>query len=41
MYPVTKVQSIWRNPDYVTKFVQKDMSDKNLQKINIKIVISL
>ena len=34
-----KFQSIWRTSDFDTKFAQKNMTDKNFEKINIKIVI--
>ena len=40
MYLSTKFQSIRRNPDYGTKFAQ-NMNDKNLEKINMEIVISI
>ena len=41
MYPSTKFQSIWRTSDFETIFAQKYLSDKNFEKINIKIVISI
>ena len=41
MYPSTKFQSIWRTSDFETKFAQRNMTDKNYEKINIKIVISI
>ena len=41
MYPSTKFQSIWRTSNFETKFAQKSMTDKNSEKINIKIVISI
>ena len=40
MYPCTKLQSIWRTSDFQTKLDQKNMTDKNFEKINIKIVTS-
>ena len=40
MYLSTKFQSIRRNPHYGTKFAQ-NMNDKNLEKINMEIVISI
>ena len=36
MYPSTKFRSCWRNPDYAGKFAQKNVNDKNFEKINIK-----
>ena len=36
MYTCTKFQSIWRTSDFGTKFVLKNMNDKNFEKINIK-----
>ena len=41
MYPCTKLQPSWRTSDFETKFAQKNMTDKNVEKINIKIVISI
>ena len=41
MHPYTKLQSIWKTSNIETKFFQKNMADKNFEKINIKIVISL
>ena len=41
MYSCANFQSIWRTPDFETKFAQKNMTDKNFQKINIKILISI
>ena len=41
MYPSTKFQSIKRTSDFETKFAQKNRTDKNFEKINIKIVISV
>ena len=32
MYPSTKFQSIWRNPDYGTKFAQTASVTKILEK---------
>ena len=37
MYPCTKFQLIWRTSDFGTKFAQKNVSDKNFGKINIKL----
>ena len=39
--PCIKFQSIWRTLDFGTKFVQKNMTGKNFERINIKIVISI
>ena len=36
MCPCTKFQLIWRTSDFGTNFVQKNLSDKNFGKINIK-----
>ena len=36
MYPCTKFQLIWRTSDFGTKFAQKNVSDKNFGKVNIK-----
>ena len=36
MYPGTKFQLTWRTSDFGTKFAQKNVSDKNFGKINIK-----
>ena len=41
MYPCTNFQLIWRASDFGTKFAQKNMNDKNFEKIKIKIVISI
>ena len=48
MYSCTKIQSIWRTSDFETKFAQKkkkiaqkNMADKDFQKITIKIIISI
>ena len=32
MYPCTELRLIWRTSDFGTKFVQKNMNDKNLEK---------
>ena len=40
-YPCIKFQSIWRTLDFGTIFVQKNMTDKNFEKINIETVISI
>ena len=36
MYPCTKFHLIWITSDFETKFAQKNASDKNFGKINIK-----
>ena len=36
-----KFQLIWRTSDFGTKFVQRNMTDKNFEKMNIKIEISI
>ena len=36
MCPCTKFQLIWRTSDFWTKFDQRNVSDKNFGKINIK-----
>ena len=41
MYPCTKFQSIWTTSDFETKFAQKNMTDKNFEKINIKIAYNI
>ena len=41
MYYCTKFESIWKTSIFGTKFVQKNMTDKNLEEINIKIIISI
>ena len=41
MYPSTKFQSVWRTSNFETKFAPKNMTDKNFEKTNIKIVISI
>ena len=41
MYRCTKFQSIRRTSDFVTKFAQKNMNEKNFQKLNIKTIISM
>ena len=38
MYLCTKFQLIWRTSDFVTKFAQKNMNEKNFEKIKFKIV---
>ena len=38
IYLCTKFQSIWKTSDCGTKSVQKNMTNKNFGKINIKIV---
>ena len=37
----TKFQSIWKTSNFGTNFAQKNMTDKNFEKINMKIVISI
>ena len=41
MCPCTKFQLIWRTSYFGTKFVQKNMNDKNFEKINIKFEIRI
>ena len=41
MYPCTKFQLIQRTPDFGTRFAQKNMNEKNFEKLNIKIIISI
>ena len=41
MYAYPKFHFIWRTSDFGTKFVQRNMNDKNFEKISIKIVISI
>ena len=41
MYPSTKFQSIWRTSKFGTKFLLKNMTDKNFEKINIKFEIRI
>ena len=41
MYPCIKCQSIRKTSDFATKFAQKNMNDKNFEKINVKIIISI
>ena len=36
MYPCTKFLLIWRTSDFSIKFAQKNMNEKNFEKINIK-----
>ena len=38
MHPSTKLQSIWKTSNFETK-LKKNMTDKNFEKINIKIII--
>ena len=35
MYPSTNFQLIWRTSDFGTKFAQKNMNDKNFEKIKV------
>ena len=37
MYACNKFQLIWTTSDFWTKFAEKDIDDKNFEKINIKI----
>ena len=39
--PCKIFQLIWRTSDFGTKFAQNNMSDKNFEKINIKIKIRI
>ena len=41
MCPCIKFQSIWRTLDFAPKLAQNYMNDKNFEKLNIKIVISI
>ena len=41
MYACPKFQLIWGTSGFGTKFVQKNMNDKNFEKISIKIVINI
>ena len=42
MYPWTKVYLIWQTSDFVgPNFPKENMNDKNFEKINIKIKISI
>ena len=42
MYPYTKFHLIWRTSDFVgPNFLKENMNDKNFEKINIKIEISI
>ena len=41
MYSCTNFQSLWKNSDFKTKFAAKNMKEKNSEKINFKIVISI
>ena len=41
MYANAKFQSIGTTSDFGTKFTQNYLNDKNFEKINIKIVISI
>ena len=41
MFPSIKFQLIWGTLDFRTKFAKKNMNDKILKKINIKIIISM
>ena len=42
MYPYTKFHLIWRTSDFLgPNFLKENMNDKNFEKINIKIEISI
>ena len=41
MYPSPKFQSLCRTSHLGTKIAQKNMADKNFEKINVKTVISI
>ena len=41
MYPCIKFQSIWKTSNFGVKLVQKNMTNKNFEKTNIKIVLSI
>ena len=41
MYSSTKFQLIWKTSNFEHKFVQKNLTDKKIDKINIKIIISI
>ena len=41
MYPCAKFQLISRIPDFGTKFAQKNMNDKNFEKMNIKFEVKI
>ena len=41
MYPCAKFQLIWRTPKFGTKFAQKNMNDKNFEKINTKFEVKI
>ena len=41
MCACTKFQLIWRTSNFGTKFAQKNVSDKNVGKINIKFEIRI
>ena len=41
MYLCTKFQLIWRTSDFGTIFAQKNVSDKNFEKMNIKFEIRI
>ena len=41
MYPYKKFESICRTSQFGIKFAQKNMNEKNFEKINAKIVISI
>ena len=41
MYTTARFQSIGTISDFVTKFAQNHKNDKNSEKVNIKIVISI
>ena len=37
MYPFTKFQPIWKTSNFGTKFFQKNINDKNFEKIKLKL----
>ena len=39
--PSSQISVIWRTLDFGTKFIQKTVTDKNFEKVSIKIVISM
>ena len=38
MYTCTNFKLIWRTSDFGTDFAQKDITEKNFEKLNFKIV---
>ena len=41
MHPCTKLQLIWGISYFGTQLAQKNMNDKNFEKINIKTIICI